>query len=190
MKKEVKNRNGLKSKEAIKSVFMELIKEKDVSNITVTEIVKKADLNRSTFYQHYYDVYDIVEEIQNNVISEMNFLLKDLNINEFDGENFKILDSISSYLYKNKDLFKVCILHQDVLPFLEELIKLFTETLLKNPSMTNIKDPIDVKKMKISYVSGGIVFTYIKWFKDEINCSIEELTEILKAQVRSSIINE
>lgn len=187
MKKESKNRNSLKSKNAIKSAFLELIQIKDVENITVTEIVKKADLNRSTFYQHYYDVYDIVEEIQNNVIDELKNLIHDLDVNKCGDNDFQILDLLSNYLYTNKDLFKICILHQDVLPFLEDLIKLFTDSLLKNPSIIKIDESLDMKKIRISYISGGIVFTYIKWFKDEIDCDIKKLTTTLKEQVKCSL---
>lgn len=187
MKEKPKNRNGLKSKEKIKEVFLELMQTKKADEITVSEIVKKADLNRSTFYAHYYDVFDIVNEIQNDVINELNHLINDLDLKKVQDEDYKIIDEVSSYLLKNKDLFKICILTQDVLPFFEELITIFTTSLLKNPSIINIKEDINTKKTRISFISGGIVFTYIKWFKDDIKSDINELSEIIKEQIKNSL---
>ncbi len=67
----------------IKAAFFELLKEKDYNKITVTDIVNKTDLNRSTFYAHYLDVKVITEEFENEVIDKMMELLKNLNLKIF-----------------------------------------------------------------------------------------------------------
>lgn len=76
-------RNKIRSKNMIKAAFFELLKEKDYNKITVTDIVNKADLNRSTFYAHYLDVKVITEEFENEVIDKMMELLKNLNLKIF-----------------------------------------------------------------------------------------------------------
>ena len=57
--------------ERISKTFFELLKEKDYNKITVTDIVNKADLNRSTFYAHYLDVRTITEEFENEELFHM-----------------------------------------------------------------------------------------------------------------------
>ena len=42
--------------------LLELLEKKDIEFITVTEITKKAGVNRSTFYLHYDNIYDLFEE--------------------------------------------------------------------------------------------------------------------------------
>ena len=49
----------------IQNVFLELLKEKPVAKITVKEICEHAEINRSTFYKHYQDVYDLMEKLEN-----------------------------------------------------------------------------------------------------------------------------
>ena len=49
-----------KSKESLKNSLIELMKEKTVNNITVKEFVSAADLNRSTFYNYYCDIPDML----------------------------------------------------------------------------------------------------------------------------------
>lgn len=56
-------RSSRRSRRMIRVAFESLIREREFSKITVTDIVERADLNRSTFYAHYPDIYGIVEEI-------------------------------------------------------------------------------------------------------------------------------
>jgi len=49
-----------------------MLLERDVSEITVSDICKAADVNRSTFYANYQDIYDLVEKICRNMQNEFN----------------------------------------------------------------------------------------------------------------------
>ena len=48
------------TKRALSEAFSELLKEKPFEQITVTEIARKAGLNRQTFYYHFRDLYDLI----------------------------------------------------------------------------------------------------------------------------------
>ena len=51
------------TRQTIKDTFLELLKQKSFTKITVTEICKNAEINRGTFYLHYYDIYDVLSDI-------------------------------------------------------------------------------------------------------------------------------
>lgn len=49
-----------------------MVKEKgDLDKITVTELVRRANINRSTFYLHYSDIYDIAAEMEQSLMSDV-----------------------------------------------------------------------------------------------------------------------
>lgn len=51
------NASSVKTRNLIRDTFAELLYEKkNINKITVTELVQRADINRSTFYSHYDDV--------------------------------------------------------------------------------------------------------------------------------------
>ncbi len=53
-----------KTKQAIVTAFLELLDEKkDIDKISITDITKRADISRSTFYFHYNGTYELVDEI-------------------------------------------------------------------------------------------------------------------------------
>ena len=67
----------------IREVYTQLLKEKDLSKITVTDIVTRADLNRATFYAHYPDVRGVTEEIEDEIIEKMIDVLKEFKFTSF-----------------------------------------------------------------------------------------------------------
>ncbi len=55
------------TKQLIKDTMLKLMAKKEFSKVTVTEICKLAEINRGTFYLHYYDTEDVLDD----VIAEM-----------------------------------------------------------------------------------------------------------------------
>ncbi|MBO5087305.1 MAG: TetR/AcrR family transcriptional regulator [Lachnospiraceae bacterium] len=53
-----------KTQNAIKEAFMELRTKKPMEKITVTELCKLACINKSTFYDHYEDIYTLSERLE------------------------------------------------------------------------------------------------------------------------------
>ena len=60
------NKRKRESQEKIQKVFIELIQTKEINEITVSDICKKAKLNRTTFYSNYIDIYDLADKIKKN----------------------------------------------------------------------------------------------------------------------------
>lgn len=65
------DRRVRKTKKAIQDVFCELTKEKKLNEITIKELCAKADINKSTFYLHYRDIYDLAASIQGMLIQDV-----------------------------------------------------------------------------------------------------------------------
>ena len=86
----------------IQKTFLDLLKKKPISKITVKEICDIAQINRATFYKHYQDPYDLLEQFQNEAIQGL------LDMIEASSEKSteQILLSILTIMKENKDMFK------------------------------------------------------------------------------------
>ena len=72
MKKNVSdNRSTRRTRAAIQTALLSLMRHKRVGKITVHEIIDEANVCRTTFYAHYHDIYDLVEAIGNEIIAEV-----------------------------------------------------------------------------------------------------------------------
>ena len=68
------NENDLrvkKTREAIEVAFLEMMKEKPIEKITITELAKRAKINKGTFYLHYQDIYDLHDKMLNRFFDEV-----------------------------------------------------------------------------------------------------------------------
>ena len=65
-----------KSKDSLKNSLIELMQSKSVNNITVKELVIKADLNRSTFYNYYCDIPDMLKKLEEELYTEFLYTIE------------------------------------------------------------------------------------------------------------------
>ncbi|MHB2077930.1 TetR/AcrR family transcriptional regulator [Aerococcus mictus] len=59
------------SQKKIKEAFIQLSQEKGFDSLTVTDIARQANINRGTFYRHYIDKYDLLEQLKENIIKNL-----------------------------------------------------------------------------------------------------------------------
>ncbi|EUJ23476.1 TetR family transcriptional regulator [Listeria grandensis FSL F6-0971] len=60
-----------KTKTAFAQALLTLLEEKEFKKITVTDIVERADVNRGTFYKHYQEKEDLLEEVITDVLTAL-----------------------------------------------------------------------------------------------------------------------
>lgn len=65
------DRRVRRTRAALQSAVIDLVEERDVSQISVADVVDRADVNRSTFYAHYQDVSELVEDACTSMIDDM-----------------------------------------------------------------------------------------------------------------------
>ena len=86
-----------RTKQIISESFLELLKERPASRITVTEICSRASINRATFYKHYLDVPDLQTSLENEILSDFASFLTGRGFS--DNVNYKtVLIEMLTYL--------------------------------------------------------------------------------------------
>jgi len=64
------------TKMVIKNSFIKLLKKQSVNKITVKEVCELAEINRATFYKHYADCFDLLTQIEDELIVELEQLIQ------------------------------------------------------------------------------------------------------------------
>ena len=92
----------VKTRTNIKNSLIDLLAEKNVSKITVTELAEKAMINRKTFYRHYHTVQDVVDDINYDIVNDVISYAKK---SDRDGNNLvNQLNFIGLSIVENKEL--------------------------------------------------------------------------------------
>lgn len=64
------------TKMVLRDALCKCMKEKPLKDVTVTEVCELAEVNRATFYNHYKDCHDIINEIEQEQLDDFRTLLK------------------------------------------------------------------------------------------------------------------
>lgn len=94
-----------KSEAAMTEALLCLMEEKPLAQITVRELVDKADVNRSTFYRHYLDIPDMTERLGNELSEGVRDILLEYKDNPGTGIPAECVTKVFVYLRENQRLF-------------------------------------------------------------------------------------
>ena len=65
------NKRRRDSRNRMETAFVRLLQHRELKQITVTDICKAADVNRTTFYANYLDLYDLADAVQKRLEAEV-----------------------------------------------------------------------------------------------------------------------
>lgn len=134
------DRRVRKTKKGMTEALAKLLLEKPLKNITVREIAELADINRGTFYLHYKDVYDMVEQIQNEIFEKFNEIVSAHESQTSTEALFPMLVEMFNLLAENADLAHCLIGKNGDAAFVDKLKKV-----LKDKCFTNVQKMLNIK---------------------------------------------
>lgn len=152
----------IKTKRAIKENFLQLLKQKNLNKITVTELANLAEINKGTFYLHYSDIYALYNDVLLDYISHTattnSIYSKMLTAPETFVKGFftfpdKPQDAVGQYLLKGENI-QYC---QELLP---TLINAIIKIVYESNSISQTKE----NTLKLRFLIGGM-YTQVM-FKD------------------------
>ena len=94
--------------ERIEKVFIELLQTKELNEISVSDICKRAGLNRTTFYANYIDIYGLADAIRDKLENEVSGLYKDEITQRFNSHDYlKLFRHIKDHQIYYQTYFKL-----------------------------------------------------------------------------------
>lgn len=102
------NKKKKQSQEKIEKVFIELIQKREINEITVSDICKKANINRTTFYNNYIDIYDLADKIKDKLFQDvLSLYQEETNQKKHSYDFLKLFNHIKENQLFYKTYFKL-----------------------------------------------------------------------------------
>ncbi len=186
MEKEGKkpDRRVVRTKKAIRNSFVKLLAEKDLEKITVKEIADGADVDRKTVYNYYSGVYEILDELENELVHTFECALEKVDISTMDANG--LFEALVELLKENMELYGLLMridsnsrLIAKMVVYLKEQIQLL---LAWGSDM-----PQDKITIAAEYVTAGMFAAYRWWFNSERKQPVEEFTKDIASMVLSGM---
>ena len=175
MKKEY--RSAIRSRKLIRQAFMELLKEKPFEKITVTDIVNRADINRSTFYAHYPDVMGLLDEIQEEIITFFEQYLRNVSFSDLLENPTQYLRLIIKMTDENEELYRLLSNSNVVIKQMEKMKKLLVERILTTIDIPERYLNSFEFEFAVRFFLGGFIDVYTQRIKGEIECTMEDIIQ-------------
>ena len=102
--KEKTDRRIRKTKAQLRAGLAKLMQEKSIKEITVKELVEEVDINRSTFYLHYTDIFNMLSTIEEELLEEICQTIQNHPVSPFNESSFPFIEDIFHILAENKDI--------------------------------------------------------------------------------------
>lgn len=82
------------TEKVIRESFLSIMENKPYSRITVKEICQRAEINRATFYNHYKDVYDLMDHLEERILTSVDTLVREGDFCDLSGYLTKLLSDM------------------------------------------------------------------------------------------------
>lgn len=181
------DRRAKKTRRSIQHALMKLLQEKDITKIKVKDLCEVADINRSTFYLHYYDLFHILEDIESDACNDVMNIFKTYNYRILTENPYPLFKSLTNLLLQSKDFHAFIIGSPAASQFLSKVKKTFRNKVIEQFKIDYPQSNTDSLFYGITLVTSGVIDVYGEWIKRQMPIPIEELCTIASKLVAEGI---
>lgn len=161
----------------LKESLLKLLEQKTISTVTVKEICKQADINRSTFYTHYKDQFDLLDKIEEEIIADLYHYLDRYQSN-LEDESIQMVEKLLDYIEDNKHTFQI-LLNKNADPAFEKRLKDTAQHFMIHNWMR--EQPVDkqVSMYLSTFVVSGAIHVIKNWIDHDMDFSNKNLSILI-----------
>lgn len=168
------DRRQIKTKKAIYAAFFDLLKEKEMSKITITELARRAEIDRKTFYLHFNSVSDIYNELGTKMVNILKETITDYGETGLIESSYQLFITVNEILNEKLDLLQEIMKNNSFTAFIFNVKDELCKEIIKMYEQGAYGDA-ERFKLKAEFIASGTVSMYLRWFKGETNLSMDEL---------------
>nr|WP_316621569.1 TetR/AcrR family transcriptional regulator [uncultured Ruminococcus sp.] len=173
------DRRVVKTKRAIKEAFAKLLAQKDINDITISDIAAEANINRKTFYNYYGGIYEVVGEIEDDIVRLIDKEVTGIGFQNSLQSPYLIFEKLTKVINTDTDFFGY-LLGMNANVSLESKIA----DLLKSKFKMFVLQDVEISELRLNlmteFIISGMVAVYRRWFNSDRSEPIETISEEMK----------
>ncbi len=175
-------RSAIRSRKLINEALADLLTEKPLDKITVTDVVSRADINRGTFYAHYKDISDVVDHLIQQTFSAIQDAVITQTASDATIEH-ALLTTIQALLEEDLPFYRKILNSGAWAIMQEQLVAVVTDFMLEHKDRF-YPGSQEEYLIAIQFCAGGLSNLYRDWFAGKLTFSLEQLTQIGEGLIR------
>ncbi len=172
------DRRVVRTKNGIKQAYLELLEEKPLAKITVSELAERAGINRKTFYAYYDGIEDLHAALEDEIVSHYETLFRSIDISAGKFDAVRFFREMNAMIARDRHILHL--LNQiGLLSHLFDkvqnlLIEIFQDSYSSKDEKKNARYMLYLK-----YASAGILNTLSSWIHDPQGLTDEDFTDLV-----------
>lgn len=180
------DRRIIKTKEAIKSSYTELLLENHNSKITITKLANHANIDRKTFYLHYSSVDDVLSEILETKLLELDNEISKYESLKTSIDVYAIMQALNTIIMKDFYFCQALSKRSDFDFFTNKIKEFLLRASVLALSSSNIPQP--ELTLYCKFFISGIVDLYSDWFSNPLDMTLEDLGKHISQVMHEGIM--
>ena len=186
MKAEYKS--AVRSRRMIRDAFFALAEEKDIRTITVTDLIRRADVNRGTFYAHYDDMQDFLTSVMDEHTAGVQTILGELDQADLFQSPLPIFQRLSETFSEDLDFYQMLQRAGMLNDLMERLKNQFVAQISANPIISPEMHNRTAFQSRCYFFIGGVAELYRAWITGELSITPEEVARHASSIIESSTL--
>ncbi len=176
---------SVKTRKAIKFALMQLLKTKNINDVTVKELTALSDRNRNSFYTHYDSVYDVLRDIDNEVLEYLNVILRKWTFKEFLEKPDDLLNELGKFISSHKKVATLYMTSTSSTQIINATKERLTSQIIRC-SRHQFGNDCELTHYVISFFVTGVIDMYHNWLVYG-GITIEQLNDVIIKFVRNGL---
>ena len=170
------DKRSVKTRRAIKIAFLKLLRTHDISEVNITEITRNAGINRNSFYTHYKNVNNILDDINNEICSHMETILERYSYEKITVDPHPVIADFSKVVVNNKYITEYLLFSKSSTDLVRKLKDIICDRFYDS-YIKAVSSPNPITRYVIAYIISGVFEMYHLWYRTEKSIPIETVTE-------------
>lgn len=167
-----------KTKSALRDGLTTLMKEKSIKDITVKELTDTVDLNRGTFYLHYKDIFDMVEQVEAELMDDFIDALSAYTPANSNCPPYPLLENIFMFLGENAELCTVLLSSNGDIAFVNKIKDIVREKCFHDWFiLISVQDSNHFEHL-YSFILSGCIGLFETWLKTGFKETPQEMATL------------
>ena len=182
------DRRVRRTKKLLMQGLIELIQQKPIKDISVRELAELVDVNRGTFYLYYKDIFDMLEQLENDMFEKFDQIILSHQDETVIDVMLPFLRDLFQFVCENKELCHVLLSENGDMAFFNKMNQVVREKCL-NDWLKLHKKPDDTKfDYRYTFVMSGCMGLVRAWV--ERNCSepTDEMAALADQMIRQGAL--
>lgn len=172
-----KDRRIGKTQKSIRDALVNLLAEKDVSEITIKELAERANINRKTFYMHYTNIDDIFDKIENEIIEKLLLIFEKYEFFQAQFDGYTFFTTLNNVIAEDYEFYKKLVHTNSYNRFFIKVKKILKDTLIEK-FHKKLEINKDMLNLYAEFTASGLMSMYVEWFNMNSILSLEDLARV------------